>query len=75
MILNELFQPSPIQDMTADQTQYKLSDTRKTKLTLGHINRLRKMHDMRTLEHQQEMKIVQRMYKMPAQADAGGLGF
>ena len=77
MILNELFQkPVPeFQDQSRDNSTLKYEDSRKTRLTLGQINRLRKMNDMRALEHEQEMAFVRKMYAPPApQGDMGGMG-
>ena len=77
IILNELFQkPVPeFQDQSQDSTTIKYEDSRKTRLTLSQINRLRKMNDMRALEHEQEMSFVRKMYAPPAPAgDMGGMG-
>jgi len=67
MILLELFQktPSEYQDLSQDGSQLKFTDARKTRLTLSHINRLRKMNDMRALEHAKEMQLVKQMYCAP----------
>ncbi len=76
MILNELFakQPEEMQDLSRDNSVPKYEDSRKTRLTLGQINRLRKMNDMRALEHEQEMSFVRKMYAPPTpQGDMGGL--
>lgn len=76
MILNELFQ-KPVEDMqdqANDGTTLKYTDSRKTRLTLGQLNRLRKMNDMRALEHEQEMSFVRKMYAPPPAApDMGGM--
>ena len=66
MILLELFQktPSEFQDLSQDGSQLKFTDARKTRLTLSHINRLRKMNDMRALEHAKEMQLVKQMYNV-----------
>lgn len=77
MILNELFEkPVPeFQDQSQDSTTLKYEDSRKTRLTLGQLNRLRKMNDMRSLEHEQEMSFVRKMYAPPAPTgDMGGMG-
>lgn len=70
MILNELFaKPVPeMQDLSKDSSTLKYEDSRKTRLTLGQINRLRKMNDMRALEHEQEMNFVRKMYAPPSPA-------
>ena len=46
-----------------DNTTLKLSDLRKTKLTLKQLNRLRVMNDVRKLEHEQKLETVQDQYK------------
>lgn len=74
MILNELFaKHAPgMQDLSQDNTTLKYEDSRKTRLTLGQLNRLRKMNDMRALEHEQEMSLVRKMYSpAPAAPDMG----
>lgn len=76
MILNELFSKAPpeMQDLSQDGSALNYEDTRKTRLTLGHINRLRKMNDMRALEHEKDMAFVRKMYApAPAAPDMGGL--
>ena len=64
MILNELYQrePSSVQDVAQDNTQPKLGDLRKTKLTLKQINKLRIMNDTRTYEYNEKLKKIQRQY-------------
>jgi len=52
-----------------DNSIPKLSDLRKTKLTLKQINRLRIMNDVRTLEHEQKLKSVQNQYKTTVPSD------
>ena len=54
--------PDEYQDLTQDSSQLKYDDARKTRLTLAQINRLRKMNDMRALEHAKEMAMIQQMY-------------
>ena len=48
-----------------DNTELKLSDLRKTKLTLLQINRLRIMSDTRRLEHQKDLVKVQKQFSAP----------
>ena len=71
MILLELFNsyPSEYQDLSQDDSQINIKDSRKTRLTLAHINRLRKMNDMRALEHAKEMQLIQQMYGASAQPE------
>jgi hypothetical protein len=54
-----------------DNTKLKISDTRKTRLTLGHINKLRLMNELRAIEKQQDIKRVRKQYAAPAQPGPG----
>jgi hypothetical protein len=69
MILNELYERSPeaYQDLGQDNTQPRLGDLRKTKLTLRQLNKLRKMNDVRSYEFKEKLKRVKAMYAPPAQ--------
>ena len=69
MILNELYDRSPesYQDVSQDNSQPRLGDLRKTKLTLRQINKLRRMNDVRTYEFKEKLKRVKAMYAPPAQ--------
>jgi hypothetical protein len=73
MNIFELFQPEPPGYRTEkdDQTALKLSDLRKTKLTLTQLNRLRIMNDVRKLEHEKKIEAVQSQYKAPPAAEGG----
>lgn len=51
-----------------DNTPLRLSDLRKTRLTLKQINRLRIMKDVRKLEHERDLEKIQNQYKAPAAA-------
>lgn len=57
-----------------DHSVLKLDDSRKTRLTLAQINRLRMMNDVKKLEHEQQLKRVSKQYKPPVDAGAGGAG-
>jgi len=67
MNLLEIFEPTPAGYSTEkdDHTALKLSDLRKTKLTLKQLNRLRIMNDVRKLEHEKKIDSVQQQYKAP----------
>lgn len=69
MILNELYQreAEAYQDTSQDNSQPKLGDLRKTKLTLRQINKLRRLNDVRQYEFAERLKKVQRQYAPPAQ--------
>jgi hypothetical protein len=58
--------PSPERQIEKDDnTAVKLSDLRKTKVTLKQLNRLRIMNDVRKLEHEQDLEHVRKQYKAP----------
>jgi hypothetical protein len=67
MNLLEVFEdlPKGYSNEKEDHTALKLSDLRKTKLTLKQLNRLRIMNDVRKLEHEQKIEQVQQQYKAP----------
>ena len=52
-----------------DNTELKLSDLRKTRLTLMQLNRLRIMSDTRRLEHQKDLVKVQKQFSAPPAED------
>lgn len=45
-----------------DQSSVKFSDTRKTRLTLGQINRIRKASDFHNKEKDKEIEFIKQMY-------------
>ena len=55
------------QDLSQDNSQVKLSDLRKTRLTLRQLNKLRKMNDVRAFEYKQKLKQIRQQYQPPAQ--------
>ena len=55
-----------------DNSTMKLKDLRKTRLTLGHINKLRMSNDIRKFEKEEEVKGLQDQYKAPAE-EAGAM--
>lgn len=68
MNLLEMFEPIKGHDTEKDDnTPLKLSDLRKTKLTLQQLNRLRIMNDVRKLEHEQKLKTIKKQYAAPAE--------
>lgn len=82
MILRELFyfDPETLEPVQNDryEPQYdespiKASDTRKTKLTLRQINRIRKASQLHNKEAQEELQFIRQMYGIAAQAEAGGV--
>ena len=76
MFIAELFNPAPegYYDEKADQTTLKTTDSRKTRLTLAHLNQLRQSHDVRKLEHEKKLSAVSTQYApAPEMAGPGGL--
>jgi len=80
MILRELFyfnketlepQENDRYDPEYDSTPAKRSDTRKAKLTLRQINRIRKASELHNREQTEELQFVRQMYGIAAQAEAG----
>ena len=55
-----------------DQSVLNLSDMRKTRLTLGQLNKLRIINDVKKVEHEAKLKTVGSQYK-PAAQDAAGM--
>lgn len=66
MFLAELYSRSEdtedYRDDSEDESRAKKSDTRKTRLTLAHLNKLRMMNDARTVEHEEKIKQIQQQY-------------
>jgi hypothetical protein len=75
MFIADLFEsPQPAkpgyQSEKDDNTVMKLSDLRKTRLTLAHLNRLRMANDVRKFEFEKKMKDVASQYGVSAEAGA-----
>ena len=75
MILRELFYIDPDTRAQANDLRYspghdssimKRSDTRKTRLTLGQINELRKASEAHILDQESELSFINKMYATPA---------
>ena len=71
MILRELFYIDPETKNIAtdlrynpgnDTTMYRRNDTRKTRLSLGQINELRKSSEAHILEQEDELEFIHTMY-------------
>ena len=72
MILNEIYEKSPTayQDVGQDNSQPRLGDLRKTRLTLRQLNKLRQMNDVRSYEYKEKLKQVKKQYAPPPAAPA-----
>jgi hypothetical protein len=68
MILNEIYsrEPEAYQDVAQDNSQPRLNDLRKTRLTLRQLNKLRQMNDVRSFEYKEKLKQVKKQYAPPA---------
>ena len=56
------------QDVSADNSQPKWRESRKTKLTLKQIRKLRKMYDVRNYEKVSYLKKIHQQYAPKAEA-------
>jgi hypothetical protein len=70
MILNELYERSPeaYQDLDDDNSQPKMGQLRKTRLTLKQIRKLRQMNELREIEFKSKLKDIKAQYAPPAEA-------
>ena len=70
MIVTELFAPAKpgYESPSQDNTPLKLSDLRKTRLTLADLSRLRMANDVRKVEHEKKLEKVSKQYKPPVAA-------
>ena len=68
MILREFFEPDSggWQDVDADQSKPQWGEARKTKLTLGMINKMRKMKEVQSYERAKDLKKIRIQYQPPA---------
>jgi hypothetical protein len=82
MILRELFYfdpetVEPVDDKSYepeyDDSPMKYDDTRKTRLSLAQINRIRKSSDLHNEAKEKELEFIRQMYGMANNAEAGGI--
>jgi len=57
-------------DPAADQSSVEYDDTRKTRLTLSQINKIRKAGDFHNEEKLKELDFIRQMYGISANAEA-----
>jgi hypothetical protein len=81
MILRELFYHDPETVASVEDNRYepehddspiKKDDTRKTRLTLGQINRIRKASELHIEEKRKELDFIKQMYGIAPNAAAAG---
>ena len=71
MKLFEMFEP-PVdgyQDVQSDNSKPKWKESRKTKLTLKQLRKLRKMNDVRNYEKATNLKSIRKQYAPAAGAE------
>jgi hypothetical protein len=56
-----------------DQSPVDYDDTRKTRLTLQQINRIRKSSELHNKEKKEELNFIKQMYGISANTEAGGV--
>jgi hypothetical protein len=68
MILREFYETSPtgMQDLADDNSAPKWGESRKTKLTLGMINKIRRMQEVQAYERAADLKKIRKQYQPPA---------
>lgn len=73
MILREFYETSPTgyQDLENDNSKPTWGETRKTRLTLGMISKMRQMSDVQAYERAADLKKIRAQYQPPA--STGGL--
>jgi hypothetical protein len=72
MFLKQLVEnDNPIQDQHQDNSVAKLSDTRKTRLTLEQINKLRMLADTKLAEYHEKIANIKKQYSPPKEDSAG----
>jgi len=75
MQLNEMFGPpiQGLQDVNFDNSKPTLKSTRKSKLTLKQIRKLRRMLDVRQYEESQYLNQVRFQYGPKSEQAGGGM--
>jgi hypothetical protein len=75
MFLTELYDPpvNGYQDVKDDNSKPIFKQSRKTKLTLMQIRKLRKMLDVRNYERKEDLKKIHTQYGPKAEAQPAGL--
>jgi len=74
MIITELFEPAPAgyHDEKRDGSVARTTDSRRAnRLTLAHINQLRRSNDVKKLEHEKKLQAVAKQYAPAAEAGGG----
>ena len=59
----------PLDNNKGDKSVAEKTDTRKTRLTLEQINRLRMLNDVKITEYTKELVDIKKQYAVPAAAE------
>ena len=70
MFITEMFDKAPAgyYNEKDDETTLKLDDSRKTRITLAHLNKMRQSHDVRKLEHEKKLEAISKQYQQAPEA-------
>jgi hypothetical protein len=68
MRFNDLMANQNDIDEEEDPEVALFSDLRRKRITLEHVNRLRKIRDLRKYEDKQRLQLVKKMYARPTEA-------
>lgn len=73
MLLNEMWQsvPQEYQNIEDDNSQTRINQLRKTKLTLSQIRQLRQLNDIRTVEYEEKIVDLKKQYGTVAPQGGG----
>lgn len=68
MLLLEFYNSAPtnMQDVESDNSSIRWNETRKTRLTLLDINKIRRMNEVRAFERAKNLKKIRQQYSPPA---------
>lgn len=70
MKLFEMLEDNPYYDAEQDGSHLHQGDTRKSKLTLGQINSLRKMYDAKRFEKSKMIEKIKAQYGQQSESDS-----
>lgn len=67
MLLLEFYNAAPtdFQDIRDDHSQVRWGETRKTRLTLSAINKIRRMNEVQAYERAENLKHIRKQYAPP----------
>ena len=73
MKLQELFEEESLYNPEDDKTVANIDDTRKPRITLRHLHKLRKYHEFRDTQDQKRSDVVSTVYQIPAETSGPGM--